>query len=108
MLDNAFGEEIFPKDQSKSLLVRLQVISSCLIASYLREETNTHLATTTFRVVVEGNKVSLQPPFVSVPSATPHKTFSLDPSPASLVFIRCTSAPQFFSWSEGPKTEHNI
>ena len=39
-----------------------EAITSCPIASYLGEETNTHLTTTSFQVVVESNKVPPQPP----------------------------------------------
>ncbi|KAK4826053.1 hypothetical protein QYF61_004168 [Mycteria americana] len=62
--DNPFGEEIFPNTQSKHPLVQLEAISSCHMACYLQEETNTHLSTTSFQVVVESDKVSPQPPFL--------------------------------------------
>ena len=42
--------------------MQLEAISSCPIASYLGEETNTCLTTTSFRVVVESNKVPPQRP----------------------------------------------
>ncbi|KAK4817962.1 hypothetical protein QYF61_003482 [Mycteria americana] len=64
MLDNPFSEEKFPNIQSKPPLAQLEAISSHPIASYLGEETNTHLSTTSFQVVVESNKVSPQPPFL--------------------------------------------
>ncbi|KAK4826066.1 hypothetical protein QYF61_005025 [Mycteria americana] len=64
MLDNPFSEEIFPNIQSKPPLAQLEAISSCLIACYVGEETNSHLATTSFQVVVESDKVSPQPPFL--------------------------------------------
>ena len=48
MLDNPFGEEIFPNIQPKPPLVQLEAISSGAIASYLIEETD---------------PTSLQPPF---------------------------------------------
>ncbi|KAK4827828.1 hypothetical protein QYF61_021912 [Mycteria americana] len=64
MLDNPFREEILPNIQSKLPLVQLEVISSCPVASYLGEETDPHLATTSFQVVVESDKVSPQPPFL--------------------------------------------
>ena len=44
--------------------MQLEAIASCPIASYLGEETNTHLTTTSFQVVVESNKVSPQPPLL--------------------------------------------
>ncbi|KAK4817018.1 hypothetical protein QYF61_025938 [Mycteria americana] len=62
MLDNPFGEKIFPSIQSKPPLAQLEAISSHPITCYLGKETNTHLATTSFHVVVESDKVSPQPP----------------------------------------------
>ncbi|KAK4828228.1 hypothetical protein QYF61_024723 [Mycteria americana] len=64
MLDNPFREDIFPNIQSKPPLVQREAISSCPMACYLGEETNPHLATTSFQVVVESEKVSPQPPFL--------------------------------------------
>ncbi|KAK4827493.1 hypothetical protein QYF61_018793 [Mycteria americana] len=64
MLDNPFGKEIFPDIQFKPSLVQLEAIPSCPIASYLGEETNTHLTTTSFQVVVERDKVSPEAPFL--------------------------------------------
>ncbi|GAB0175616.1 hypothetical protein GRJ2_000026800 [Grus japonensis] len=55
MLEKPFGEENI---QSKPPLVQLQAVSSCPNACYLGEETNTHLATISFQVVVERDKVS--------------------------------------------------
>ena len=60
---NAVGEEIFPNIQSKPPLAQLQAISSCPVACYLGEKTNTHLATT-FQVAVESHEVSPQPPYL--------------------------------------------
>ncbi|KAK4824286.1 hypothetical protein QYF61_013031 [Mycteria americana] len=64
MLDNPFSEVKFPNLQSKPPLVQLEAISSCPITCYLGEETDPHLSTTSFQVVVESNKVSPQPPFL--------------------------------------------
>ncbi|KAK4826281.1 hypothetical protein QYF61_006728, partial [Mycteria americana] len=64
MLDNPLGEEKFPNIQSKPPLAQLEAISSCPITCYLGEETNPHLSTTSFQVVVESDKVSPQPPFL--------------------------------------------
>ena len=58
MLDKPFGEEIFPNIQSKPPLAQLEAVSCCPIACYLGEETDTHLAITSFQVVVESDKVS--------------------------------------------------
>jgi len=41
--------------------MQLEAVSSRPIASFLGEETNTCLTTTSFQVAVEGNKVSPQP-----------------------------------------------
>ncbi|KAK4811173.1 hypothetical protein QYF61_019804 [Mycteria americana] len=64
MLDNPFSEVTFPNIQSKPPLVQLEALSSCAIICYWGEETDTHLSTTSFQVVVESNKVSPQPPFL--------------------------------------------
>ena len=64
MLDNPFGEETLPNIRSKSPLVQLEAIASHAITCYLGKETDTHLATAYFEVVVESNKVSPQPPFL--------------------------------------------
>ncbi|KAK4807165.1 hypothetical protein QYF61_024285 [Mycteria americana] len=50
--------------QCLTTLSGLEAISSCPIASYLGEETDPHLSTTSFQVVVESNKVSPQPPLL--------------------------------------------
>ncbi|KAK4831827.1 LOW QUALITY PROTEIN: hypothetical protein QYF61_019350 [Mycteria americana] len=64
MLDNPFSEVKFPNIQSKPPLVQLEAISSHPITCYLGEETDPHLSTTSFQVVVESHKVSPQPPFL--------------------------------------------
>ncbi|KAK4824371.1 hypothetical protein QYF61_014031 [Mycteria americana] len=64
MLDHPFSKEIFPNIQSKPLLMQLEAISSCPITSYLGEETDPHLSTTSFQVTVESDKVSPQPPLL--------------------------------------------
>jgi len=38
--------------------MQLEAVSSCPIASYLAEEANTRLTTTSFQVIVESDKVS--------------------------------------------------
>ncbi|KAK4818143.1 hypothetical protein QYF61_006742, partial [Mycteria americana] len=62
VLDNPFSEVKFPNIQSKPPLAQLEAISSCPITCYLGEETDPHLSTTSFQVVVESDKVSPQPP----------------------------------------------
>ena len=58
MLGNPFGEEIFPDVQSKPPLVQLETIFSCPTICNLGKETNNHLTTTSFQVLVETGKVS--------------------------------------------------
>ncbi|KAK4825244.1 hypothetical protein QYF61_025643 [Mycteria americana] len=64
MLDNPFSEVKFPNIQSKPPLVQLEAISSRPMACYLGEETDIPLATTSFQVVAESDKVSPQPPLL--------------------------------------------
>ncbi|KAK4810446.1 hypothetical protein QYF61_004226 [Mycteria americana] len=49
MLDNPFSEVKFPNIQSKPPLAQLEAISSRPIPCYFGEETDTHLATTSFQ-----------------------------------------------------------
>ena len=62
MSDHSINKEIFLNTQSKPPKKQLEAISSCPIAIYLGEETNTHLTTTSFQVFVANNKVPPQPP----------------------------------------------
>jgi len=64
MSDHSFVMEIFPNNQSKPPVMQLEAIASRPIASYLGEETNTCLTTTSFQVVVESNKIPPQPPLL--------------------------------------------
>jgi len=65
MLHNSFSKEIFPNIKSKPPLTQPEAVSSHPITSHLGEETNTHLTTTSFQVVVESDKVSPPPPEVA-------------------------------------------
>lgn len=58
VLDSPLGDEVFPNLQSKPPLVQFEPISSCSIACPLQEETDTHLAMTSFQVIAESEKVS--------------------------------------------------
>ncbi|KAK4828289.1 hypothetical protein QYF61_024954 [Mycteria americana] len=51
MLDNPFSEVKFPNIQSKPPLAQLEAISSHPITCYLGEETDPHLATTSFQTL---------------------------------------------------------
>ncbi|PKU48777.1 rna-directed dna polymerase from mobile element jockey-like [Limosa lapponica baueri] len=53
MLDSPFGEEIFPNIESEPPLAQLEAMSSCPITCYLGEDTDSHLATTSFQVLRE-------------------------------------------------------
>ena len=111
MPGHSFSKEIFPNVQSKLPLTKLEAVSSHPIASYLVEETNTHLTTTSFQVVVVSNKVSPQPPLLQNKQSQFLQLLivrrSLDPSPAPLLFSGHAPAPQCASCSEGPKNKHS-
>jgi len=64
MPDHSFSKEKFPNIQSKPPLTQLEAVASHPVASYLGEETNTRLTTTSLQVVAESNKVSPQPPLL--------------------------------------------
>jgi len=106
-------KKILPNIQSKPSLVQLETIYCCPITCFLGKETDTHLAAASFWVVVESNKVPPQSLFLqtkqpqfSQPLLT--RFGSLDPSPALLLFFRCTPAPHCPSCREGLKIEHSI
>ncbi|KAK4810824.1 hypothetical protein QYF61_008796 [Mycteria americana] len=52
MLDNPLSEEKFPNIQSKPPLAQLEAISSRPITCYLGEETDPHLSTTSFQLLL--------------------------------------------------------
>ena len=52
MPDYSLSKEIFPNIQSKPPLMQLEAIASHPIASYLGEDTNIRLTTSSFQVVV--------------------------------------------------------
>ena len=64
MLDNPFSEKSFPNIHFKHPLTQLEAITSHPVACYLGEETDIHLITTSFLVVVESDKVSPELPFL--------------------------------------------
>jgi len=61
---HSFREEVFPNIQPEPPLVQHEAIPSWPFASYLREESDPHLATTSFQVVVEGYEVTSEPPLL--------------------------------------------
>ena len=56
--------EVFPNIQPEPPLVQLEAISLSSYCCYPGEEADPCLSTTSFQVVVEGNKVSSEPPFL--------------------------------------------
>ncbi|KAK4825513.1 hypothetical protein QYF61_000026, partial [Mycteria americana] len=86
MLDNTFSEDIFPNIQPKPPLAQLEAISSHAITCCLGEETNTHLATTSFQVVLEHDKVFPEAPFLQAKQPQ-------FPQPILIRFIRLIKAP---------------
>lgn len=63
MLSPTFHEEILLDIQCELLLVHLETTFACSV-TYLEEEANSHLATPSFPVVVESDKVFPEPPFL--------------------------------------------
>ena len=62
--NHSFRAEIFPNIQPESPLAQLEAILSSLIASYTREQADSHHITASFKVVVEINKVTPEPPLL--------------------------------------------
>ncbi|KAJ7414126.1 hypothetical protein WISP_86698 [Willisornis vidua] len=58
-----FSEGVFPHTHSEPTLVQLEPISSCPIPRNLGEEIDSHLDTS-FQVVIQSDKVSLEPPLL--------------------------------------------
>ncbi|KAK4818986.1 hypothetical protein QYF61_022653 [Mycteria americana] len=93
MLGNPLGEEKFPNIQSKPPLAQLEAISSCPITCYLGEETDPHLSTTSFQVVVESDKVSPQPPFLQAKQPQFPQPLLIRLLLQTLHRLRCPSLP---------------
>ena len=64
MLHNPFSKEISPNIQPKPPLVQLEAIFPHLTTWCLGEEPNPYLTTTSFKVIVQYNKASQEPPFL--------------------------------------------
>lgn len=64
MPDYSFSKEFFSNIQSKCPLAWLKAVFLCSVACYVWEETNPHLAATSFQVAVESDKVTPKPPFL--------------------------------------------
>ena len=65
-----FCEEFFPDNQSEPLLAQHKAITSCFIASYLGEEANLHLTTTSFQGALESYNISQEPPHLQTKKST--------------------------------------
>lgn len=93
-----FSEEFFSAIQSKSPLAQFEAISSDLVACYLGEETNARLATTSFQVVVESEKLYPEPS----PGWTPQLPLLLVPqtfsSFAVLLWTCSHTSISFLEW----------
>ena len=68
MTDHSLGE-IFPNIQPEPPLAQFEAIPSHPIASYMGEESNPHLTTTSLQVAVESNKVIPEPPLLQAEQA---------------------------------------
>jgi len=91
MSDHSFSKDFFPNIYSKSPLMQFEAIASCPIASYLGDETNTCLTTTSFQVVVEGNKVRSQPPLLQIEQSELPQLLSL----IALLWTRSSTSMSF-------------
>lgn len=106
-------KNFFPNIRSKPCLLQLEAIFSCPITSYRGQETNPHLAASSFQVVIENSKVTPQHPFLQdkhlqLPQKFLTEFCAPDPSPALFSFSGHTPAPQCFSCRKWPKTEPRI
>ena len=70
-LINFQREKIVPNIQPESPLALFKAIPSCLMNSYLREEVNTHLTTTSFQGVVESDEISPEHPLLPTNAPVP-------------------------------------
>ena len=59
--DHSFKEVVFPNIQPESPLAQLETIPSSPITSYMREEADPQLTTTSLQVVIESDKVAPEP-----------------------------------------------
>lgn len=60
MINNPFSEDFFPNMQSKSFSAKFETICSCPATCYLGEKRKPQLAATSFKVLVESDKVSVE------------------------------------------------
>ncbi|TRZ19794.1 hypothetical protein HGM15179_007312 [Zosterops borbonicus] len=112
MFENFFHEEILAVAQNEPPLAQLEAISYCPVAGFLGEETDPHMATALFQVVVESNTVSPDSPFLQaehlhLPQPTPHVTY-LRPFTNSIVLLWVLSNTSVLSCNEGLRTGHRI
>jgi len=61
MIYDSSSKAIFPNIESKTPLMQLEAIASRPVASYLGEETNTHLTTTSFQALRHAFVVQEEP-----------------------------------------------
>ena len=57
-LDHSLHEEILPNIKSKAILAQLEAISMCPVICLLRRDTDMHLATASFQVVLANGEVT--------------------------------------------------
>ncbi|KAJ7414114.1 hypothetical protein WISP_86616 [Willisornis vidua] len=77
-------KEFLSDIQTKLSLTELKPVLSCSTVGCVREETNPHLATTTFQVVVESDKVSPEPPLLQAKQSQVPQPFLTGLGPMSL------------------------
>lgn len=91
-------------------MAQLEGISSHPVACYLGEETNAHLATPSFQVVVESEKVSPEPSFLQTKRQLP-QLLLIRLVLQALPQLHCPSLDvlqhlNVLSCNEGPRTKH--
>jgi len=91
MPDHSCSKDIFPNIQSQPPLTQLEAIASRPIASYLGEETNTRLTTTSCQVAIESDKVSPQPPFLQTEQPQLPQSLLIRPVLQTLHQLLCSS-----------------
>lgn len=114
MLDPIFSKEFFSNTKSKPLLAQLGVIYSCLVIVTCKKRL-TPPGRNLLTDVVERDNMPCKTPFFAGwtmpgPSAAPHHTCLLDPSPAPFPFSGHAPNPQYLSvvWGSKLKTEFEV
>jgi len=102
--EHSFVDEIFLNSQLGPCLGQLEAIPSSPNTNETGEEADFHLATTSFQVAVESNKVSPKPSLLHTKQSQFPQLLPVRPFTASLPFSGHIPGPPCLPCSEGPKT----